>query len=73
MPSKPQEPWLRSTKIQHKRSSCEDYHMLYTVEVIWLAMTTARTVEQAVAVVAKKTMSRLILKEAMLPEVALVD
>jgi hypothetical protein len=47
--------------------------MLYTVEVIWLAMTTARTVEQAVAVVAKKTMSRLIPKEAMLPEVALVD
>ena len=47
--------------------------MLYTVEAIWLAMTTARTVEQAVAVVAKKTMSRLILKEAMLPEVALVD
>jgi hypothetical protein len=36
-------------------------------------MTTTRTVERAVAVVVEKTMSRLILKEAMLPEVALVD
>jgi hypothetical protein len=36
-------------------------------------MTTAQTVEQAVAVVAKKTMSRLTLMEAMLSEVALVD
>lgn len=47
--------------------------MLYTVEVIWSAMTTAQTVEQAVAVVAKKTTLTLILKEAMLPEVALAD
>ena len=38
MRSKPQ-PWLGSTKIEHKRSSCENYHMLYTVGVIWLAMT----------------------------------
>jgi hypothetical protein len=36
-------------------------------------MMTAQIVEQAVVAVAKKTMLRLILKEATLSEVALVD
>ena len=47
--------------------------MLYNIEIILAAMMTAQTVKQAVVVVAKKTMLKLILKEAMLSEVALVD
>jgi len=47
--------------------------MLYNIEIILAAMMTAQTVKQAVVVVAKKTMLRLILKEATLSEVALVD
>ena len=57
---------------EHQNVSCED-HMLYNIEIILAAMMTAQTVKQAVVVVAKKTMLRLILKEATLSEVALVD
>ena len=47
--------------------------MLYNIEIILATMMTAQTVKQAVVVVAKKTRLKLILKEATLSEVALVD